>query len=113
MRQETNCDAVMIGRGASTNPWIFRQMEQFAAGGQYDEPSDGERYRLLSQFFRHLSDAGWPHAIGKMKQFACYFTHGISKGTELRRQVTTARSAAEIRERVDAFFSVELAAGAG
>jgi len=102
---ETNCDAVMIGRGASTNPWIFRQIEQFATEGCYDEPTDGDRYDLLSKYFRHLRDAGWPDAIGKMKQFACWFTHGVRNGGELRRQVTTAPSAEEILDRVDAFFA--------
>jgi len=113
MVRETGCDAVMIGRGASTNPWIFRQIGQFVATGRYDEPADGDRYELLSSYFRHLRDAGWPDAIGKMKQFACWFTHGVRNGAELRRQVTTAQSAAEILNRVDAFFSVELASGSG
>src|SRR3984893_10293217 len=111
MLRETGCDAVMIGRGASTNPWIFRQIEEVATTGRYEEPTDSDRYRLLSRYFRHLSDAGWPDAIGKMKQFACWFTHGVRNGGELRRQVTTAQSAAEILQRVDAFFSVELASG--
>src|SRR6266571_4544810 len=109
MMRETSCDAVMIGRGASTNPWIFSQIEQFVATGRYAEPSDGDRYDLLSRYFRHLRDAGWPDAIGKMKQFACWFTHGIRNGAELRRQVTTARSAGEILERWDAFFAIGLA----
>jgi nifR3 family TIM-barrel protein len=109
MIRETNCDAVMIGRGASTNPWIFRQIEQFVATGQYDEASDGDRYQLISRYFRHLRDAGWPDAIGKMKQFACWFTHSVRNGGELRRQVTRAQSPEEILERVDAFFATELA----
>jgi nifR3 family TIM-barrel protein len=109
MLGETNCDAVMIGRGASTNPWIFRQIEQFAAEGCYEEPTDQDRYDLLSKYFRHLRDAGWPDAIGKMKQFACWFTHGVRNGGELRRQVTTAPSAKEILDRVDAFFAPALA----
>jgi tRNA-dihydrouridine synthase B len=109
MADETGCDAVMIGRGASTNPWIFSQIEEFCATGRYDEPSDRDRYDLLSKYFRHLRDAGWPDAIGKMKQFACWFTHGVRNGAELRRQVTTAQSASEILERVDAFFATEIA----
>jgi tRNA-dihydrouridine synthase B len=110
MADETGCDAVMIGRGASTNPWIFSQIEEFCATGRYDEPSDRDRYDLLSTYFRHLRDAGWPDAIGKMKQFACWFTHGVRNGAELRRQVTTAQCASEILERVDAFFATEIAA---
>src|SRR6202163_2848797 len=39
MLNETGCDAVMIGRAAATNPWIFSQMQQYAATGRYDLPS--------------------------------------------------------------------------
>src|ERR1700747_2592886 len=60
MVRETGCDAVMIGRGAFSNPWIFRQIERFAADGRYDEPTETDRYRLLSAYFRHLIDAGLP-----------------------------------------------------
>ena len=38
MSQETNCDAVMIGRAAATNPWIFSQMAQYASTGSYTTP---------------------------------------------------------------------------
>ena len=77
MLRETGCDAVMIGRAASNNPWIFRQIAQYAQTGSFEEPSDLDRYRLLSAYFRNLVDTEWPDAIGKMKQFACYFTHGV------------------------------------
>src|SRR5579872_739160 len=39
MVQETGCDAVMIGRAASSNPWIFRQIEQYLATGSYAQPN--------------------------------------------------------------------------
>lgn len=47
MIEETGCDAVMIGRAASSNPWIFRQIGDYLATGRYDEPSEADRYRLL------------------------------------------------------------------
>jgi hypothetical protein len=46
-----------------------------------------------------------PDAIGKMKQFATYFTHGIRNGSELRYAVHHAHKAAEILDCVDAFFT--------
>ena len=45
MVRETGCDAVMIGRAAATNPWIFSQMQQYAATGSYSQPSDEDRHR--------------------------------------------------------------------
>src|ERR1019366_4068184 len=105
MLRETGCDAVMIGRAASNNPWIFRQITQYAQTGSFQEPSDLDRYRLLSAYFRNLMDTEWPDAIGKMKQFACYFTHGVPNGSEWRGNVHTARTPAEILDRVDSFFA--------
>ena len=112
MRAETGCDAVMIGRAAATNPWIFRQIEQYFETRRYDEPQEADRYRLLSAYFRSLVDADLPDAIGKMKQFACWFTHGVRNGADLRHQVHTSRTPAEVLDRVDSFFAETIAATA-
>jgi tRNA-dihydrouridine synthase B len=111
MLRETGCDAVMIGRAASNNPWIFRQITQYAETGSYDEPTDLDRYRLLSGYFRNLVETEWPDAIGKMKQFACYFTHGVRNGSVLRRKVHTARTSGEILDQVDSFFADSVVTG--
>jgi len=105
MIEETGCDAAMIGRAASSNPWIFRQIADYLAIGRYDEPTELDRYRLLSSYFRDLLDAEMPDAVGKMKQFATLFTHGVRNGGELRQQVHHARTAEEILDRVDNFFT--------
>jgi nifR3 family TIM-barrel protein len=105
MIEETGCDAVMIGRTASSNPWIFRQIADYIATGRYDEPTEMDRYNLLSGYFRSLIEAEMPDAIGKMKQFATLFTHGVRNGGELRQQVHHAHTSAEILDRVDSFFS--------
>jgi tRNA-dihydrouridine synthase B len=111
MVHETGCDAVMIGRTASTNPWIFRQIAEYVETGSYGEPTELDRYRLLSTYFRNLVETEWPDAIGRMKQFACWFTYGVRNGGELRRNVHTARTPAEILGRVDSFFADSVTAG--
>jgi tRNA-dihydrouridine synthase B len=105
MVEETNCDAVMIGRAASSNPWIFRQIADYLATGSYEEPTEEDRYKLLSGYFRSLIAAEMPDAVGKMKQFASLFTHGVRNGGELRHAVHHAHSSSEILDRVDAFFT--------
>jgi tRNA-dihydrouridine synthase B len=109
--KETGCDAVMIGRAAATNPWIFSQMAQYTATGRYDTPTDADRHQLLSGYYREINTAKQPDAVGKMKQFACWFTHGVGNGSELRRKVHAARTPNEVLESVERFF--ESRAGAG
>jgi tRNA-dihydrouridine synthase len=101
----------MIGRAAACNPWIFRQMKQFAAEGRYDEPSDADRHRLLVDYFQRLFAAGQPDAIGKMKQFAVSFTHNVRNGAALRREVVLSRTPAEVLDRVEAFFAENVSSG--
>jgi len=109
--KETGCDAVMIGRAAATNPWIFLQMQQYATTGRYDLPSDEDRHRLLSGYYQQINAAQLPDGLGKMKQFACWFTHGVGNGGELRRIVHAARTPSEVLESVEHFFAQRAAAG--
>jgi tRNA-dihydrouridine synthase B len=111
MVKETSCDAVMIGRAAPTNPWIFAQMLQYRATGRYDVPSDLDRHRLLSGYYQEISAANLPDGVGKMKQFACWFTHGVGNGSELRRTVHAAKTPAEVLESVERFFEHRAAIG--
>jgi tRNA-dihydrouridine synthase len=105
MIEETGCDAVMIGRAASSNPWIFSQISDYLATGKYSEPTELDRYQLLSGYFRSLIAAEMPDAMGKMKQFASLFTHGVRNGSDLRHAVHHSQTTAEILDRVDTFFA--------
>lgn len=104
MAAETGCDAVMIGRTAASNPWIFRQIQEYLATGRYIHPTDEDRYGLMNRYYAMLADEGLPDAAGKMKQFATYFTHGVRGGAHLRTQIYQAKDPARIRELVDKFF---------
>src|SRR5689334_13361923 len=73
MVRETGCDAVMIGRTASSNPWIFRQIQQYLATGAYDEASERDRYEMMRTYYSMLLARAEPDTAGKMKQFATYF----------------------------------------
>jgi nifR3 family TIM-barrel protein len=137
---QTGCDAVMIGRTAPANPWIFRQIEQYCAWigtshvgtdvsqacpergrrGQsepssahaYDEPSEADRYQMIRTYFSMLIEEELPDAIGKMKQFASWFTHGVPGGAALRKAIYESKSAPEVLKRVEEFFEARLC-GAG
>jgi nifR3 family TIM-barrel protein len=105
MVEETGCDAVMVGRTASSNPWIFRQIEQYLATGRYDEPTHLDRYEMMRTYYAMLMQRGEDDTIGKMKQFATYFTHGVRGGGQLRVSIYQAKEAAQVADLVDEFFT--------
>jgi nifR3 family TIM-barrel protein len=107
MIDETGCDAVMIGRAASSNPWIFRQIQQYLATGVYDQPTQQDRYQIMRRYYAMLLENPEKDTSGKMKQFATYFTHGVRHGAQLRASIYRAQNAAAILELVDAFFQAE------
>ncbi len=95
MFRHTGCDGVMIGRAAATDPWIFRQIQQYVRTGTYDRPTESERLALMLDYYRLLiADANKisGHPLGKMKQFATYFTRGMAYGSTLRKAVHRAKS---------------------
>ena len=105
---KTNCDAVMIGRAAPANPWIFRQIAQYTATGRYDEPTDLDRYRMIRTYFQMLLDEGNPEAQGKMKQFASWFTHGVPGGAGLRKSIYESKTGETVITAVERFFEPRL-----
>jgi len=116
MVAETGCDAVMIGRSAPANPWIFRQIAQYTATGSYDKPTVEDRYRMIRAYFEMLlsegeasqalpRDARMGDAAGKMKQFATWFTHGVPGGAKLRAAIYQARTGEAVLAQVEEFFT--------
>jgi len=182
MVTQTGCDAVMIGRTAPSNPWIFRQIEQYCAAmrdaritdahvaadafvrpversnahvgtaapgcpveqsspgfdfagtiykepsglrpdGQpgaavptwaspapksYEQPSEADRYQMIRTYFQMLIEEELPDAVGKMKQFASWFTHGVPGSAGLRKAIYESRGAAQILTRVEEFFEARV-----
>jgi nifR3 family TIM-barrel protein len=124
MVAETGCDAVMIGRAAPANPWIFRQIAQYTATGRYDAPTVEDRYRMIRAYFEMLlteaeasqtqpRDGRMGDTAGKMKQFATWFTHGVPGGAKLRAAIYQARSGSEVLAQVERFFVPRLEDGEG
>jgi nifR3 family TIM-barrel protein len=123
MVSETACDAVMIGRAAPANPWIFRQIAQYTATGRYDTPTAEDRYRMIRVYFEMLlgeedttrdlpREARMGDPVGKMKQFATWFTHGVPGGARLRAAIYQARTGDAVLAEVTRFFTAAHADGA-
>lgn len=104
MRAETGCDGIMIGRGALSNPWIFRQIFEMDNGLPLTQPSVSDKYQLIKDYFQLLFEEEIPGAIGKMKQFASWFTHAIPFGASLRKSIYESTEESEVMAKIDQFF---------
>lgn len=103
MRKQTGCDAVMIGRAALSQPWIFRQVKELEAGKKAWIPTGAERLDIVR---RHLDLAldlnkdwkargtkrnkNWTaetHAVARLRGMLVAYTNGIPGATEFRRSL--------------------------
>lgn len=112
MLQETGCGGVMIGRGATRNPWIFRQIAHRlpragsdAAPGADAGPTLADRRELVLAHFRAVA-ARDPEgeALHKLRKFTGWYSHGLPRGRELRRQINDLPDVATFLGAVEDFF---------
>jgi nifR3 family TIM-barrel protein len=86
-------DAVMIGRGALANPWIFRQVEELRRGVEPHRPTLEERLEILRAYAAYLEEDYNPVVVAaRLRQFAGRVTKGLRSGAVLRAAIHEARS---------------------
>jgi len=104
--KETNCDGILIGRGAMQNPWIFRQIQDALEGREIYQPSLEEKQAVLLEFFELLrEDMPELPAIGKMKQLAGQFTKGLVGGAQFRQTLYHSHSVEEVLDNIGVYFN--------
>ncbi|MEX1095141.1 MAG: tRNA dihydrouridine synthase DusB [Planctomycetales bacterium] len=97
MLAETGCDGVSIGRAALANPWIFRQLAEWEATGEYGPPGTfQDRLGLLRQQFGHLeSRHGTELAIRHFRKMGHWYLKGMRARARLRHEFQQARTRAD------------------
>jgi len=104
MFRETGCDGVMVGRGATKNPWIFAQIaarlavEKDGGGdggeGAPAEPTLEDRRRLILDHFETVirrevvERDDEVFALHKLRSFTNRYSHGVPDGRALRRRIS-------------------------
>jgi len=105
MLAETGCDGVMIGRAATKNPWIFRQLESRLSGGRISEPTLADRRRLILGHFRLVAvRENERYALHKLRKFTGWYTHGLPHGRKLRQKINQLPDVEAFLGAVEEFF---------
>jgi len=96
MLDKTNCDYVMIGRGAMGNPFLFEQINDYLKTNTYKEYSFKDR---LDSFFDylHLTDQ-YKIKFANLKSQAMRFTKGMNGGSKLRAKITVSTNIEELEQ---------------
>ena len=104
MMEQTNCDGVMIGRGAQGNPWIFHQIKTYLETGMV--PEKGGFSEVCRMILRHakmqIEWKGEKRGMREMRSHAAWYTAGYPHSASLRRAMNTV----ETYEQLEELFSI-------
>lgn len=91
MFEKTNCDAIMIGRGALGNPWIFRRINAYLNECRVlpDVSINEKMVVMLKHIQKIIEYKGEYTAMREARHHAAYYTKGIRGGAALRKEIST------------------------
>lgn len=100
MKEQTNCDGFMIGRGAQGNPWIFRQiLYALETGKEMPRPSIEEAVQMLLRHARDLIEwKGEVTGIREMRKHAAWYTSGYKNSAKLRGKINEVETYEQLEE---------------
>ena len=99
MLDETNCDGILIGRGAMGNPWVFSQIRDFfETGVESSLPSQEDVFAMMIRHAEMLSQANGEYtAIRQMRTHAPCYLKGFKNASKLRSRINDIESLEDLR----------------
>ena len=100
MIEETNCDAIMVGRAARGNPWIFEQINHYlTTGKEIEKPTRTEVGAMILRHARDLiAHKGEFTGVREMRKHVAWYTAGFPHSSKLRGRVNEIESYADLEE---------------
>jgi tRNA-dihydrouridine synthase B len=104
IRSETNCDAVMIGRGAVGNPWIFEEIQARREGRDFSPPSHRARLEtMLDHVGKAVSKLGEPLGVVTSRKVMAAYARHLPNARDVRRALMKCERLAELACVMDDF----------
>lgn len=102
MFDETNCDAIMIGRGSNGNPWIFKEIIQYLKNGEIiEKPTIEERKNMILKHLDMLINCkGEYTAIREMRKQIAWYIKGLPNATTMRNEINQIENLEELKSKI-------------
>ena len=105
MLAETGCDAVMIGRAAIGNPWIFSQVNTLLAGGTVSRPDIDQRRDIMKRYLKDsIKYLGEKQACLMMRSRLGWFVKGLPNAGKFRESIKHISSGQQAVDLIDAYM---------
>ena len=106
MLNKTNCDAIMIGRGAQGNPWIFKRINHYMQTGEIlPEPTLEEKINTAK---KHLKLAVEEHgeyvAVREMRKHIAWYLKGLRNSARVRDEINKIESYEEVVNKLESYM---------
>ena len=107
MLEETNCDAVMIGRGVLGNPWLIRDCVSYLENGTIpNPPSDVDRINMMKKHYELLlNDKPEKVANLEIRAFILYYLKGMPKNKEIKNKICQSKTSEEMFKILEDYLS--------
>ncbi|CBK75421.1 tRNA-U20-dihydrouridine synthase [Butyrivibrio fibrisolvens 16/4] len=106
LKEQTNCDGFMIGRGAQGNPWIFHQiLHYFETGELIGKPPMEEMVKTMLRHAKlQIEFKGDYLGIREMRKHAAWYTAGYKGASKLRGRINDVESYEELEALFEEFM---------
>lgn len=105
IKEYTNCDGVMIGRGAMGNPWIFKEMVCALEGKLFIPPTVDEIVETILIHGKQLIDTKGEYiAMREMRKHVSWYTRGLKNATKLRHDINQVETYSDLESLIEQFL---------
>ena len=106
MFEKTNCDGIMISRGALGKPWIFREITQELNNEKCESITNEEKLKIILEHIDlEVEEKGEYIGIREMRKHLCYYIKGEKNASEVRQKIIQLESVNEVKQELIKCYS--------
>lgn len=99
MKDVSNCDGIMIARGAQGNPWLLKEVAHYLKTGEkIEKPSFEEKIEVALRHFELLLEIKGDHiGLLEMRKHASWYIKGIPGASKIKAEINRTKEVEEVK----------------